>query len=69
MSSEAHRFSKFDVEDLNNEKGVNSLNVYGNSKLANILFTLELADRLKGSGMDIYKYIISLLQFSDTFDF
>ncbi|CAL4064983.1 unnamed protein product [Meganyctiphanes norvegica] len=49
VSSEAHRFcKKIDPEDLNFEKmSFKMFPAYAQSKLANILFTLELAERLK----------------------
>ncbi|MFC8302823.1 SDR family NAD(P)-dependent oxidoreductase [Specibacter sp. NPDC057265] len=45
-SSAAHRFmAKFDMADLDSEKGYNNRAAYGNAKLANILFTKELQKR------------------------
>jgi NAD(P)-dependent dehydrogenase (short-subunit alcohol dehydrogenase family) len=38
-----------DFSDLQSAKGYNGLRVYGRSKLANILFTRELARRLAGT--------------------
>jgi NAD(P)-dependent dehydrogenase (short-subunit alcohol dehydrogenase family) len=50
VSSMAHRSGKLDFDDLNWEKRKYSrLGAYGASKLANILFTIELARRLAGS--------------------
>ncbi|HUO68041.1 MAG TPA: SDR family oxidoreductase [Gammaproteobacteria bacterium] len=52
VSSMAHRGSKLDFDDLNWEKRkFKGLGAYGASKLANILFTVELANRLAGSGV------------------
>jgi len=52
VSSLAHRSAVLDFDDLNWEKRkFNGLRAYGASKLANILFTLELARRLEGSGV------------------
>jgi NAD(P)-dependent dehydrogenase (short-subunit alcohol dehydrogenase family) len=53
LSSRAHRFARsgLDFDDLMSEKGYAGLRVYGKSKLANILFTRELARRLEGSGV------------------
>jgi NAD(P)-dependent dehydrogenase (short-subunit alcohol dehydrogenase family) len=52
VSSMAHRGATLDFDDLNWEKRKYSgLGAYGASKLANILFTVELASRLTGSGV------------------
>jgi len=52
VSSMAHRGAKLDFDDLNWEKRkFKGLAAYGASKLANILFTVELASRLAGSGV------------------
>lgn len=49
VSSEAHRFAKLDFEDLQATRGYIPMRVYGNSKLANILFTRSLARRFAGT--------------------
>lgn len=46
VSSEAHRRMKLDFDDLQSEKSYKGLLAYGRSKLANLLFTHELARRL-----------------------
>ena len=52
VSSMAHRGAALDFDDLNWEKRkFKGLGAYGASKLANILFTVELASRLAGSGV------------------
>jgi NAD(P)-dependent dehydrogenase (short-subunit alcohol dehydrogenase family) len=51
VSSEAHRGAKLHFEDLGFEKGYGALKAYSQSKLANIVFTYELARRLEGSGV------------------
>jgi NAD(P)-dependent dehydrogenase (short-subunit alcohol dehydrogenase family) len=48
-SSEAHRRARLDFSDLQSERGYRGFGVYSRSKLANILFTRELARRLKGT--------------------
>ncbi|MEO9459112.1 MAG: SDR family oxidoreductase [Lentilitoribacter sp.] len=49
VASGAHKLVKeINFEDLNFETGFRALKVYSHSKLANILFTIELARRLKG---------------------
>lgn len=51
-ASEAHRFGgPLDFDDLQSERRYRSMAVYGRSKLANILWTRELAHRLEGSGI------------------
>jgi NAD(P)-dependent dehydrogenase (short-subunit alcohol dehydrogenase family) len=50
-SSSAHQGMRLDFSDLQSAKGYNGLRVYGRSKLANILFTRELARRLAGTGV------------------
>jgi retinol dehydrogenase 12 len=49
VSSEAHLFAKLDFSDLQAERSYRMMRVYGNSKLANILFTQALARRLQGT--------------------
>jgi len=53
VASDAHRFGKLDLDDLQNEKGFAAMRVYGQSKTANILFTRELARRLEGTGVTV----------------
>ena len=50
-SSAAHDGATLDFNDLQSAKGYGGLKVYGRSKLANILFTGELARRLAGTGV------------------
>jgi NAD(P)-dependent dehydrogenase (short-subunit alcohol dehydrogenase family) len=50
-ASEAHRNARLDFDDLQSEKGYRGFSVYGRSKLANILFTRELARQLDGTGV------------------
>lgn len=45
VSSMAHRQGKMDFDNLNAEKGYEKMPAYGQSKLANLLFTLELQRR------------------------
>ena len=44
-SSDAHRYGLLDLDDLQSTKSYSAMNVYGTSKLCNILFTRELAER------------------------
>jgi NAD(P)-dependent dehydrogenase (short-subunit alcohol dehydrogenase family) len=50
-SSDAHRRATVDFNDLQLNSGYGSLKAYCKSKLYNILFTRELARRLKGTGV------------------
>jgi retinol dehydrogenase-14 len=50
-SSEARRGAQIDFEDLQSERRYRAFKVYGMTKLANILFTYELAERLEGTGV------------------
>lgn len=53
VSSVAHRSGEIDLEDLNYERRKYSdWDVYGQSKLANLLFTLELQRRIDAAGLD-----------------
>ena len=51
VASDAHRFGVLDLDDLQNENRYRSMQTYGRSKSANILFTIELARRLAGTGV------------------
>jgi len=50
-ASGAHRGARLPFEDLNAEHSYRGFGRYGQTKLANILFTVELARRLEGSGV------------------
>jgi retinol dehydrogenase-14 len=51
VSSDAHRWAKIDLDDLQSRKRYRGMQVYGKTKLANIMFTYELAERLEGTGV------------------
>jgi len=51
VSSDAHRSARINLDDLNLENGYGGWKAYGQSKLANVLFTYELARRLMGTGV------------------
>lgn len=52
VSSIAHYMGKIDFTDLSSERGYKAQAAYGQSKLANLLFTYELQRRLEASGKD-----------------
>src|SRR5215217_1244839 len=51
VSSAEQRNGTIDFDDLQGEKGYKTAKAYGQSKLANVLFTYELARRLEGTGV------------------
>jgi NAD(P)-dependent dehydrogenase (short-subunit alcohol dehydrogenase family) len=51
VSSEARRSAHIDFDDLQSRRRYRAFPVYGMTKLANILFTYELAERLRGTGV------------------
>ena len=54
LSSPGHRIGQLDVDDLNWERrSYQRWGAYGQSKLANLLFTLELQRRLAEAGSDV----------------
>ena len=50
-ASAAHQSAKLDFDDLQSAKGFGAMKAYSRSKLCNILFTRELARRLRGTGV------------------
>jgi len=52
-ASDVHRGARIDFDDLQSEKGYSGYGVYAKSKLANVLFTRELARRLAGTGVTV----------------
>lgn len=53
ISSEVHRDVTLDFENLQASRGFNGYQVYKRSKLANLLFTYELARRLEGTNVTV----------------
>ena len=52
VASVAHKQARgLDFEDLQSQRGYRGMRTYARSKLANILFTRELARRLEGTGV------------------
>ncbi|KAK4293855.1 hypothetical protein Pmani_033478 [Petrolisthes manimaculis] len=54
VSSLASARGVIPFDDMNYEKGYNKVQAYGNSKLANVLFTRQLAKRLKGTSIQVF---------------
>jgi NAD(P)-dependent dehydrogenase (short-subunit alcohol dehydrogenase family) len=53
VSSQAHRMGRMDFDDLMGERRYGKWRAYGQSKLANLLFTSELQRRLDRTGSSI----------------
>ncbi|HEY4279358.1 MAG TPA: oxidoreductase [Conexibacter sp.] len=53
VSSGAHKIGKIAFDDLQHERGYNRWRVYGQSKLANLLFAFELDRRLRAAGLPL----------------
>jgi NAD(P)-dependent dehydrogenase (short-subunit alcohol dehydrogenase family) len=53
VASMAHRKATIDFDDLEGRRGYNAWKAYGQSKLANVMFTYELARRLRGSSITV----------------
>jgi NAD(P)-dependent dehydrogenase (short-subunit alcohol dehydrogenase family) len=51
VSSGAHAMGRIDFDDLQGERSYSGQRAYNQSKLANVLFTYELARRLQGSAV------------------
>ena len=53
VASGAHKVGKIHFDDVNLHKGFNVIKAYGQSKLANVLFTRELARRVADRGITV----------------
>jgi NAD(P)-dependent dehydrogenase (short-subunit alcohol dehydrogenase family) len=53
VSSGSHLRATMDFDELQDLKGFRGFKAYGQSKLANVLFTYELARRLQGTGVTV----------------
>lgn len=53
VASGAHKAGKIHFDDINLTHGYNVVKAYGQSKLANVLFTRELAERLKNRSITV----------------
>ena len=53
VASGAHKTGKIHFDDINLHRGFNVIKAYSQSKLANVLFTRELARRVKDKGITV----------------
>jgi NAD(P)-dependent dehydrogenase (short-subunit alcohol dehydrogenase family) len=53
VSSQAHQIGRINFDDLGFEKSYNAMKAYAQSKLANVLFTYELARRLSSEKITV----------------
>ncbi len=53
VASTAHKRGVMEWDNLQGERSFDGWQQYGNTKLANILFTRELAERLEGTGVTV----------------
>ncbi|HXR27981.1 MAG TPA: oxidoreductase [Solirubrobacteraceae bacterium] len=53
LSSNAHKMGRINFDDLQSERGYRRWNAYGQSKLGDLLFALELDRRLRASGSQV----------------
>jgi NAD(P)-dependent dehydrogenase (short-subunit alcohol dehydrogenase family) len=51
VASDYHKLGHIDFDDIRLNRGYSGGKAYGQSKLANVIFTYELARRLKGTGV------------------
>ena len=51
VSSSAHYGIDFEFDNMNGEKKYSGFDIYKRSKLANVMFTYELAKRIEGTGI------------------
>lgn len=54
VASMIHHIGKIDFDSFRGDKPYNPMRAYGQSKLANVLFTRQLAKRLQGSSVTTY---------------
>jgi len=53
ISSGAHMMAKFDINNLNSDGKYDAWNAYSTSKLENLYFTYELAEKLNSTGVTV----------------
>ena len=61
VSSMAHAMGRIHFEDLSGEKNYHPVRAYAQSKLANVLFTRELAKRTEGRNRNMQRGCLCLL--------
>ena len=53
LASMMHRFGRLDFDDLQAQRSYNMVSRYGSSKLANIMFTYQLAEQMKNQPLTV----------------
>jgi NAD(P)-dependent dehydrogenase (short-subunit alcohol dehydrogenase family) len=53
VSSNAHKMGKMNFDDLQSENGYNRWSAYGQSKLSNLIFAIDLQKRLAEAELDV----------------
>jgi NAD(P)-dependent dehydrogenase (short-subunit alcohol dehydrogenase family) len=53
LSSNAHKMGRIDFDDLQSQRGYRRWRAYGQSKLADLMFALELDRRLRAAGSSV----------------
>ena len=53
LSSNAHKMGKINFDDLQSENGYKRWSAYGQSKLANLIFAIDLQARIAEAGLDM----------------
>jgi NAD(P)-dependent dehydrogenase (short-subunit alcohol dehydrogenase family) len=53
LSSNAHKMGRINFDDLQSERGYHRWSAYGQSKLADLMFSLELDRRLRAAGSSV----------------
>ena len=61
LSSAAHALGKIQFDDLSSEKGYHPVRAYAQSKLANVLFTRELAKRTEGKACVCLRHSLCIM--------